>query len=178
MTYNIDGTIIHSRLRLPLDYKHLQSLSTERLNSLLKTYDELQLLVLDEVSLIGNKIFSFLDLHVRSIKHAHNHFFGNMDVIITNNLYQAPLVQDNWVFQRKFDNTDALANNFSLNHIHCFELTQVMCKIDDQFIEVFNKFQTTTHNLVNIRLLNHICLRLPPNDLNFPYMYYTNKSTK
>jgi len=63
MTYNIDGTTIHSRLSLPLNYKPLQSLSIERLNSLLKTYDELQLLVLDEVSLIGNRIFSFLDLH-------------------------------------------------------------------------------------------------------------------
>ncbi len=82
------------------------------------------------------------------------------------------------MFQRKFDSIDALANIFSLNHIHYFELTQVMHKIDDQIIEVFNKFQATTHNPSNIRLLNHICLRLPPNDLNFPCMYYTNKSTK
>jgi hypothetical protein len=63
-----------------------------------------------------------------------------MNVIITGDLYQAPRVQNNWVFQRKFNNIDALTINFWLDHIHCFELTQVMCEIDDQFIEVFNRF--------------------------------------
>jgi len=82
VTFNINGTTIHSRLSLPLNCKHLQSLLVEKFNSLLKTYDELQLLVLDEVSLIGSRILFFIDLHLRSIKHTHNHFFGNMDVII------------------------------------------------------------------------------------------------
>jgi hypothetical protein len=53
-----------------------------------------------------------------------------------------------------------------------------MCQTNDQFIEVFNKFQTATDNLVDITLLNHTCFCLLPNDLNFPYMYYTHKSTK
>jgi hypothetical protein len=53
-----------------------------------------------------------------------------------------------------------------------------MCQMNDQFIEVHNKFQTVTHNPINITLLNHTYLCSPPNDLNFPYMYYTNKSTK
>jgi hypothetical protein len=63
-----------------------------------------------------------------------------MDVIITSDLYQAPHVQNNWVFQRKFDNIDALAINFWLDHIHCLELTQVMHETNGQFIEVINKF--------------------------------------
>jgi hypothetical protein len=95
MTFNIDGTTIHLGLSLPLNCKHLQSFSTKRLNSLLKTYDELQLLVLDEVSFIGSRIYFFIDLCFKSIKHKHNHFFGNMDVIITSDLYQAPHVRDN-----------------------------------------------------------------------------------
>jgi hypothetical protein len=49
-------------------------------DSLPKNYDQLQLLVLDEVSLIGSKTFSFIDLHLRFIKHSHNHFFGNMGI--------------------------------------------------------------------------------------------------
>ncbi len=90
MTFNIDGITIHSGLSLPLNYKHLRSLLTEMFDSLSKTYDELQLLVLDEVSLMSSIIFSFINLHFRSIKHTHNHLFGNMDVIITGDLYQAP----------------------------------------------------------------------------------------
>jgi hypothetical protein len=53
-----------------------------------------------------------------------------------------------------------------------------MCRIDDQLIEVFNEFRTATHNFVDITLLNHTYLHIPPNDLKFPFMYYTNKSTK
>jgi hypothetical protein len=63
-----------------------------------------------------------------------------MDVIMTSYLYQAPLVQDDWVFQRKFDSIDALVINFWLDHIDHFELTQVMHEIDGQFIEILNKF--------------------------------------
>jgi hypothetical protein len=136
----LNGITIHSGLSLPLNYKHLQSLLAKRFDSLSKTYDELQLMVLNEVSLIGSRIVYFIDLCLRSIKHTHNHFFGNMDVIITSDLYQTPLVENNWVFQRKFDSIDVLAINFWLDCIHCFELTQVMCQTDDQFIEVINRF--------------------------------------
>ncbi len=73
------------------------------------------------------------------------------------------------MFQVKSDSIDALAIRFWLDHIHCFELTQIMRKIDDQFIEVLNRFQTTTHNPTYITLLNHTYLHSPPNDLNFPY---------
>jgi hypothetical protein len=96
--------------------------------------------VLDDVSLIGSRIFSFIDLHLRSIKHAHNLVFGNMDVIITSDLYQAPPVQDKWVFQRMLDSIDALRINFWLDCFHCFELFQVMRQNDEQFIEVLNRF--------------------------------------
>jgi hypothetical protein len=61
-------------------------------DTLSKTYVQLQLLVLDEVSLIGSRMFSFIYLHFRSIKHVHNHFIGNMNVIIIGDLYQTLLV--------------------------------------------------------------------------------------
>jgi hypothetical protein len=63
-----------------------------------------------------------------------------VDLIITGDLYQAPPIQNNWVFQRKFDSNDALAINFWLDCIHCFKLTHVMHQTDDQFIEVFKRF--------------------------------------
>jgi hypothetical protein len=44
--------------------------------------------MLDEVFIIGSKIFSFINLRLRFIKHTHSHFFGNMDVIITCDIYQ------------------------------------------------------------------------------------------
>lgn len=77
--YNIDGATIHSSLSLLLNCKNLSSLSSERLDTLVKKYDQLRLLVLDEISLIGKRILKFTGLRLRSIKRLHTSFFGNLD---------------------------------------------------------------------------------------------------
>jgi hypothetical protein len=60
-TFNIDGTTSHSSLFIPLNCKDLPSLSFD---SLIKKYDQLQLMVLDEISLIGKRILKFTDLRL------------------------------------------------------------------------------------------------------------------
>jgi hypothetical protein len=49
---------------------------------------------------------------VRSIKHIHNKFFSGVDVIMTNDFFQKPLVKDSWIFQNIKDNVNALAPKF------------------------------------------------------------------
>jgi hypothetical protein len=94
-----------------------------------------------------------------------------MDVIITSDLYQAPLVQNKWVFQKMLDSIDALRIKFWLDCFCCFELFQVMHQSDEQFIELLNRFQNATHNPIDITFLNNICLHQPPNELDFLSMY-------
>jgi hypothetical protein len=48
-------TIIHSSLFIPLNCKKLPSLSSKQLDNLVNKYDQLQLIVLGEISLIGEK---------------------------------------------------------------------------------------------------------------------------
>ncbi len=43
------------------------------------------------------------------------------------------------------------------------------------FIQILNKFCTTTKNTKDIEFINSICNRQPPNDFIFPYLFYTNK---
>jgi hypothetical protein len=43
---------------------------------------QLKLLMLDEISLIGSRMFPFIDTRLKIIKHKHNSFFGNLDVLI------------------------------------------------------------------------------------------------
>jgi len=54
-TFNIDRTMIHSSLSIPFNCKDLPSLSLEQLDNLVKKYDQLQLIILDEISLIEEK---------------------------------------------------------------------------------------------------------------------------
>jgi hypothetical protein len=63
-TFNIDGTTSHSSLFIPLNCKDLPSLSSKQFDSLIKKYDQLQLMVLDEISLIGKRILKFTDLRL------------------------------------------------------------------------------------------------------------------
>jgi hypothetical protein len=60
-TFYIDGTTIHWNLSIPLNCKDLPSLNLEGLNNLIKKYEHLQWIVLDEISLIGKKILKFID---------------------------------------------------------------------------------------------------------------------
>jgi hypothetical protein len=95
-------------------------------------------MVLDEISLIGKKILKFIDLRLRSIKCVHTIFFGNLNVIIIGDFYQAQLVHDVGVFKINMNNIDSLMPNFWMEKIKCYELKQIMHQSDEQFINIFN----------------------------------------
>jgi hypothetical protein len=68
----------------------LNALSDERWDTFIKAYDQLCLLVTDEVSLVSNKM-------LRIIKQVHNEYMGGLDIIMTNDFYQAPPIRDSWI---------------------------------------------------------------------------------
>jgi hypothetical protein len=137
-TFNIDGILIHLSLSIPLNCKDFPSLSSERLDNLVKKYDQLQLIVLHEISLIGKIILKVINLRLRSMKRIHTKFFGNLDVIITGDFYQVQLVCDARVFKLNVNNIDILIANFWMEKNKCYELKQVMCQSDEQFINILN----------------------------------------
>jgi hypothetical protein len=49
--------------------------------------------VIDEISLVGVKMFNIINNWLRSIKHIQFVFLGDIGVIMTSDLYQAPLVK-------------------------------------------------------------------------------------
>jgi len=81
-------------------------------------------------------MFNVIDNRLRSIKHIQNNFFGGVDVIMTNDYYQAPLVKDSWIFQNIKDNVNALAPNFWQTYVQCYELNKVVRQSDIVFIEL------------------------------------------
>ncbi len=139
-TFNIDGTTIHSSLSIPFKFKDLPSLNLEQLDNLVKKYDQLQLIVLDEISLVGKIILKFIDFLLRSIKRIHTNFFENLDVIIIGDFYQVQLVCDARVFKINANNIDSLVPNFWMEKMKCYELKQVTHESDEQFINILNQF--------------------------------------
>jgi hypothetical protein len=84
-TFNIDGSTIHSALHIPVNHSltNILKLSFETLNNLTGHYEQLRLVVIDEISLVGWRMMNAIDQRLRDIKHIHNSFLGNLDIIVT-----------------------------------------------------------------------------------------------
>jgi len=106
--------------------------------------------VIDEISLIGAKMFNVIDNRLRSIKHIQNIFFGGVDVMMTSDFFRAPLMEYSWIFQNIKNNVNALAPKFWQTYVQCYELNKVMQQSDMVFIQTLNKFHTTTENIKDI----------------------------
>jgi len=149
----------------------------EKFDSLIKIYDQLHLIVIDEISLVGSKMLSFIDRRLQTIKQNHNNFTGGLDVIMTNNFYQMPLVRDSWIVKSNAHGFDVLGTNFWHEYVKCYELNQVMQPKNEIFINILNKFRTTSQTFEDIKIINNIYVKPPPKDNTLPYLFYTNAKT-
>lgn len=71
-------------------------------------------------------MFAMVDWRLRTIMQAHNNFIGGLHVIVTSDLYEAPLVYDAWIFKSQSSGLNELVPNFWKERAKCYELTQVM----------------------------------------------------
>jgi hypothetical protein len=114
IAFNIDDLTIYSTLNIYIQESlfSLPNLSLDSLNRLTCQYEQLQLVLINEISFVGVRMFNVIDNRLRSIKHIQNNFFGGVDVIMRSDFYQAPPMKDSWIFQNIKNNVNALAPNF------------------------------------------------------------------
>ena len=72
--------------------------------------------------------------------HVQNRFFGDLDVIITSNFYEASQVKDKCIFQQLDIGRNALAPNIWHEYIKCYKLNTIICQSDSIFINILNRF--------------------------------------
>ncbi len=123
---------------------NLPNLSLDSLNRFTCRYEQLQFVVIDEISLIGAKMFNVIDNRLRSMKHIQNTFFGGVNVIMIGDFYQTPLVKDSSIFQNIKKNVNTLTPIFWQTYVQCYKLNKVMRQFDMVFIQNLNKFCITT----------------------------------
>ena len=78
-------------------------------------YEQIKLIIIDEISLVGARMFNVVKQRLRSIKHVQNKFFGGADVIVCGDFYQAPSVRLKWVFKKLDDGLNSLALNLEVS---------------------------------------------------------------
>jgi hypothetical protein len=171
--------MIHSALAIPINknFKKFKALNDERCDISIKTYTQFQLLILNEITLVGNRMLSFIDHKLRIIKKVLDNFMGGLDVIMSSDFYQDPSIQDSWIFKPRLDGLNILETFFWYEHVKCYELKQIMQQNDANFIDILNQFCIASKIHDDISFINKICLKMPPIDTTLPYLFHTNAKT-
>ncbi len=188
--YYAQGMTIHSILKmLPnRNSKEYTKLSKEQKAALRLKFANLHTIIIDEISMVGNRMFRDINLRLQEIK-GNKRLFGGLNVIIFGDLYQLSPIMDGWVFEvlgmkppnkkAKLQSVDPLAPNVWKENFTCFELTQVMRQKDDQpFCELLNRLREGNQTDDDIKMLKDNC-ELPKNAnldeyMNIPHFYYKN----
>lgn len=140
---NIDGTTINTALALPKNTGDvLPAMSDQKKTQMRLSLCELKLIIIDEISMVGNTTLLHIHQRLKEIFDTNNsQLFAGISIIALGDLYQLPPIQRKLVF-------DNYANDaFNLCHPwHAFEmieLTEIVRQKNDQpFTELLNRFRT------------------------------------
>ncbi|CAF4566213.1 unnamed protein product [Rotaria sp. Silwood2] len=128
----IGGMTLHSFLSLPVNQcKHkLVKLDSDISNRIGVKLKDLQLLIIDEISMVGFTMFQHVDARVQQIMKSKKPF-GGVSVIVLGDFNQLRPVGDKYIFQ--FNNSyNALVDNPLWSLFELFELTEIMRQKDDK----------------------------------------------
>jgi hypothetical protein len=132
--FSIGGITLHGALHLPISQcsHELIPMSSNICNSLRCKLNELKLIIIDEVSMVGAKTFSHVDSRLRQIFNS-NKIFGGISLIVFGDLRQLRPVCDRYVFQNDPTNPySELIDNRLWSPFKMFQLTEIMRQKDDK----------------------------------------------
>ncbi|XP_077967734.1 uncharacterized protein LOC144421969 [Styela clava] len=137
--YNIKATTIHSTFSIPVQATiPYRPLAEEKINTLKCRYENLELLIIDEISMVDYKLLSYIHGRLRQIKSASDEFpFGKVSIIAVGDFYQLPPVKASPLF--KPNSLGDLWNGY----FKLVELNEIMRqKGGKKFAEMLNRIRT------------------------------------
>ena len=167
--FNIKGNTLHSAFKIPANrgFQYC-TLDTDRLNTIRAQLRKLKVIFIDEISMVGNGMFNFLNLRLQQIM-GNNTLFGGISMITVGDLFQLKPVFDDWIFENTKDSYGALATNIWKENFTLSELTQIMRQKDDkQFAELLNRLREGNHTTNDIQVLKQRILKLKYSEENYP----------
>ena len=151
---NINGTTINTALGIPKEASNnLPALVDQKRTQLRISLAELKLIIIDEISMVGNT--TLLHIHQRLkeiVGKSNSELFGGISILAVGDLFQLPPIRKKPVFEN-FNN-----DIYNLYHPwHVFkmvELTEIMRQKNDQaFTELLNRFRTGSQMDEDIRCI-------------------------
>ncbi|XP_043953976.1 uncharacterized protein LOC122820538 [Gambusia affinis] len=134
--YNLEATTIHTTFSIGKDVRlPYTPLSEDKLNSLRVKYCDLQLLIIDEISMVDHNLLSYVHGRLRQIKQSVKSY-GNISVIVVGDMYQLPPVKGKPLY------SDGVATNIWSDLFKIVELTEIVRQKDAVFSQLLNRMRT------------------------------------
>jgi hypothetical protein len=128
------------------------------LDTLSKLYDKLQLVFIDEASLIGSCFLYSIDNRLRNIKHVQTKYFGNDDMVFYGGLYQEQPIQYSLIFDQPMVNMQTMTCEFWKDNIKCLELHTTMHQSNEKSIAILNRMQKNNQTCDDLTYINSSCM--------------------
>ena len=160
VAFLVGGGTIHSILHVPANQALTYSrLDHESLNSLRTQIGHIKLWLVDEISMVGHRLFSFIDQRLQEVNNTDKPF-GGASVVVFGDLFQLAPVMDGFIFQdfnlskSTVEQYNALAPNLWSELFTMFELTRIMRQQDCiPFAELLNRLREGNHTTDDIHTL-------------------------
>ncbi|XP_065942635.1 uncharacterized protein [Magallana gigas] len=177
--HNINGATIHSSFCIPVGQGFAyKPLDMQQLNTLRTKYMHLKVLIIDEVSMVGQNMFNFVNLRLQEIRGCPKPF-GGVSVITVGDLYQLKPVMDKWIFSQFERDYGPLGANLWKDNFHMYELTKIMRQKDDKdFAELLNRLREGKHNADDINVFKMHVTEDDAELSDIPHLYTTRKEVE
>ena len=175
--FNVSGLTIHTAASIPpnKDLGEFEFLSHEKANKLRIAWANVKLLIIDEISMVGNRMLHTINLRLQQLR-GNSAPFGGMSILAFGDLYQLKPVMDGWVFSPLQDRMAALAPN-AWRGFKYFELTQVMRQRNTDFIARLNRLRLgiCTNSDADWYRSRTQSFESPDYDATIPHLFLNNK---
>ena len=177
--YHIKGTTVHSGLKIPpnqsLNYK---ALASGTLNTLRNEIGSVKLMFIDEISMVGFKMFNFINQRMMEVMQSPLPF-GGLSVIAVGDLFQLKPVMDSYIFSQPSSGYLPLASNLWTELFNMVELSDIMRQSDNvEFAKILNRLREGNHTPDDIRTLERRVIHSSSLDYpsEAPHLFATNES--
>ncbi|XP_028416127.1 ATP-dependent DNA helicase PIF1-like [Dendronephthya gigantea] len=162
--YLIKGNTIHSALSIPASQslKIYKPLDSGRLNTLRCELGALKLILLDEISMVGNSMFTVqLNNRLKDLKGSKDDF-GGVSIITIGDLFQLKPVMDSYIFTdlQSLNYYSVLTPNLWKKYFKMFELDEIMRERESKmFAEILNRLREGKHTTSDLKKLKERCVQ-------------------
>ena len=169
---NIKGNTIHSALSIPVDNRHnsnLLPLSANRLASMRFHLQNLKLVIIDEISMVGYSLLNNIHLRLQDIMGTtdSSSYFGGMSVLAVGDFYQLQPVGNKHLFCSPTYALHKLSLHLWKDLFKLGELTQVMRqKSDLEFANMLNRIRIGVPSDDDLKILQKRVIL--PNEDSYP----------